>query len=406
VTQEVTVPLLELKTQYEAIKDEVSEAIRGVMENQRWVMGPEVTGLEQEIAALCGTTHAIGCGSGSDAILLALLALGVRPGDEVVCPTYTFFSTAGSVALLGAKPVFADIEPATYNVDLDSVRAAARRCTRLKAIMPVHLYGQCVDMTAFTELSRELGVPIIEDAAQAIGSLDTDGRPAGSRGAIGCFSFYPSKNLGAIGDGGIVTTNDPDLADRLTKLRMHGETSQYHHALVGFNARLDAIQAAVLRVKLRHLDSWTKGRRANAAFYDEAFAAAGAKTSAEPLGGGGLPLRTPRPAAGRASHIYNQYVIRVPAAIRDELRAHLAERGVGSAIYYPVPLHLQECFANLGGAVGDLPHAEAAAKETLALPIFPDLARAQLEHVAATVIAFLQRVSGAAGLSEVKASAE
>jgi dTDP-4-amino-4,6-dideoxygalactose transaminase len=390
VTQKMTVPLLELKTQYEAIKDEVSEAVRGVMDNQRWVMGPEVTGLEQEIAALCGTRHAIGCGSGSDAILLALLAVGVGPGDEVVCPAFTFFSTAGSIALLGAKPVFADIDPVTYNVDVGSMRDAAKRCTRLKAIMPVHLYGQCVDLDAVLELGRELGVPVIEDAAQAIGSLDAQGRRAGSRGAIGCFSFYPSKNLGGIGDGGIVTTGDDQLAQLLTKLRMHGETSQYHHAVVGFNARLDAIQAAVLRVKLRHLDSWTKGRQANAAFYDEAFAAAGAKSSATMLDGTGLPLRTPQPATGRASHIYNQYVIRVPAAVRDDLRAHLAERGVGTAIYYPVPLHLQECFAYLGGGPGDLPRSESAALETLALPIFPELTRAQLEHVVSAVSAFLE----------------
>jgi dTDP-4-amino-4,6-dideoxygalactose transaminase len=390
VTHEVTVPLLELKSQYEAIKDEVNEAIRGVMANQRWVMGPEVTGLEQEIAELCGTRHAIGCGSGSDAILLALLALGVGPGDEVVCPAYTFFSTAGSVALLGARPVFADIEPVTYNADLDSMRNAARGCTRLKAIMPVHLYGQCVDLDACLELGNELGVPVIEDAAQAIGALDAQGRPAGFRGAIGCFSFYPSKNLGGIGDGGIVTTNDSELAERITKLRMHGETTQYHHALVGFNARLDAIQAAVLRVKLRYLDTWTKGRQANAAYYDQAFAAAGARTSAVPLDGTGLPLRTPQPATAPASHIYNQYVIRVPAAVRDDLRAHLAERKVGSAIYYPVPLHLQECFAYLGGAEGDLPQCESAAKETLALPIFPELTRQQLEHVVSAVCAFLE----------------
>jgi dTDP-4-amino-4,6-dideoxygalactose transaminase len=387
----VTVPLLELKSQYLAIKDEIDEAIRGVVESQWFVLGPEVSGLEQEVAELCGTGHAVGCASGSDAILLALVALGVGPGDEVICPPYTFFSTAGMIALLGAKPVFADIEPVTYNVDPARVRVVAKRCSRLKAIMPVDLYGQCADMEGFAGLGAELGVPIIEDAAQALGSLDRQGRPAGSRGTIGCFSFYPSKNLGAYGDGGMVTTNDPELAERLMKLRLHGETTKYHHEMVGFNSRLDAIQAAVLRVKLRHLADWTGARQRNAAFYDEAFAAAGAKTSAVPLEGGGLPLRTPQPATAPASHIYNQYVIRVPAAVRDDLRAHLKERGVGTDIYYPVPLHLQKCFAYLGGAKGDLPVSESAAAETVALPIYPELTQQQKEHVVGTVVAYLEQ---------------
>jgi dTDP-4-amino-4,6-dideoxygalactose transaminase len=391
VTSDVTVPLLELKGQYMAIKDEIDEAIRGVVESQWFVLGPEVSGLEQEIADLCDAGHAVGCASGSDAILLALVALGVGPGDEVICPPYTFFSTAGMIALLGAKPVFADIETATYNVDPVSVRAAVKRCSRLKAIMPVDLYGQCADMEAFVALGAELGVPIIEDAAQALGSLDRQGHPAGSRCTIGCFSFYPSKNLGGFGDGGMVTTNDADMAERLRKLRLHGETTKYHHEMVGFNSRLDAIQAAVLRVKLRQLAAWTGARQGNAAFYDEAFAAAGAKTSAVPLDGGGLPLRTPEPATAPASHIYNQYVIRVPAAVRDDLRAHLKERGVGTEIYYPVPLHLQKCFAYLGGAKGDLPVSEAAALETLALPIYPELTQQQKEHVVGTVVAYLEQ---------------
>jgi dTDP-4-amino-4,6-dideoxygalactose transaminase len=391
VTIDVTVPLLELRTQYATIKDEIDEAIRGVVESQWFVLGPEVSALEKEIAALCRTGHAVGCASGSDAILLALVALGVGPGDEVICPPYTFFSTAGMIALLGAVPIFADIESATYNVDPASVRAAAGRCSRLKAIMPVHLYGQCADMDAFVALGAELGVPIIEDAAQAIGSRDGQGHRAGSRGTIGCFSFYPSKNLGGFGDGGMVTTNDPKLAERLMKLRLHGETTKYHHDLVGFNSRLDALQAAVLRVKLRHLAKWTGNRQRNAAFYDEAFAAAGAKTSAVTWEGTGLPLRTPQPAAGPASHIYNQYVIRVPAALRDDLRAHLKERGVGTDIYYPVPLHLQKCFAYLGGAKGDLPVSESAAAETVALPIYPELTQQQKEHVVGAVVAYLEQ---------------
>jgi dTDP-4-amino-4,6-dideoxygalactose transaminase len=389
----VTVPLLELKSQYLAIKNEIDEAIRGVVESQWFVLGPEVSGLEQEIAGLCATGHAVGCASGSDAILLALVALGVGPGDEVICPPYTFFSTAGMIALLGAKPVFADIESVTYNVDPASVRAAAKRCTRLKAIMPVDLYGQCADMEAIVALGAELGVPIIEDAAQALGGRDAQGHPAGSRCTIGCFSFYPSKNLGGFGDGGMVTTNDAQMAERLMKLRLHGETTKYHHEMVGFNSRLDAIQAAVLRVKLRHLATWTGTRQRNAAFYDEAFAAAGAKTSAVPLDGGGLPLRTPLPAAAPASHIYNQYVIRVPAAVRDDLRAHLKQRGVGTEIYYPVPLHLQKCFAYLGGAKGELPVSEAAALETLALPIYPELTQQQKEHVVGAVVAFVEQRS-------------
>jgi len=391
VTTPPKVPLLDLRAQYASIRDEVRAAIDRVVEGQGFIMGPEVSGLEKEIAAYCDTAFAIGCASGSDALLLALSALDVGPGDEVVCPAYTFFATAGAISRLGARPVFADIDPVTYNLDVGSAGAAARGCTRLKAILPVHLFGQAVDMDAFLALADELGVPLVEDAAQAIGTLDARGRRVGSLGRVGCFSFFPSKNLGAFGDGGILTTEDEALADRLSILRVHGGRPKYYHRVVGMNSRLDALQAAVLRVKLRHLDDWTKRRQENATWYDSAFAAAGAAGSDVPLAEATeLPLRTPHPAPAPASHIYNQYVIRVPAARRDPLRAHLSEHGIGSEIYYPVCLHLQDCFADLGGGEGDLPASEAAARETLALPVYPELAPAQRQHVVDTVVGFLR----------------
>jgi len=309
----------------------------------------------------------------------------------VVCPAYTFFATGGAIARLGAKPVYVDIDPATYNIDADAAREAARGCRRLKAFLPVHLFGQAADLDAFLSLGHELGVPVIEDAAQAIGTRDAAGHRVGSRSTIGCFSFFPSKNLGAFGDGGILTTRDPELAERMQVLRVHGGKPKYYHRVIGINSRLDSLQAAILRVKLQHLDAWTKGRQENAAAYDAAFAAAGARTSDVPLRSGGLPLRTPLALPAPASHIYNQYVIRVPAALRDGLRKHLADHGVGTEVYYPMCLHLQECFAYLGGRPGDLPASEAAAHETLALPVYPELRPEQKEHVVATVVEFLRR---------------
>ncbi|MDY7109862.1 MAG: DegT/DnrJ/EryC1/StrS family aminotransferase [Planctomycetota bacterium] len=391
MAEKTIVPLLDLKAQYASIGDEIARAIDEVVEAQGFIMGPNVKALEEEIAAYCGTPFAVGCASGSDAILLALMALNIKPGDEVICPAYTFFSTAGSIVRLGARPVFADIDPVTYNVDPVHVRRLAERCTRLKAIMPVHLFGQAADMDALLGIAAEHDVPVIEDAAQAIGTEDETGARAGSRGLIGCFSFYPTKNLGAFGDGGICMTNDADLAERIGILRVHGAKPKYYHEIVGLNSRLDALQAAILRVKLKYLDLWTEGRRRNAASYDEAFAAAGAKTSAHPLDEDGLPLRTPAPAPAGARHIYNQYVIRVPAAIRDELRAALSEKGIGTEIYYPVPLHLQKCFSDLNGRAGDLPHSERAAAETIALPIYPELTQAQREHVVQTTVSFVGR---------------
>ncbi len=366
------VPLLDLKPQYAAIRDEVDDAIRRVVESQHFILGPEVEGLEREIAEHCGARRAVGCASGSDAILLVLMALDIGPGDQVICPSYTFFATAGAIARLGAIPVFVDIDPVTYNLDADRVRAVAARCARLRAIMPVHLFGRCVDMDGLMALGDDLGVPIIEDAAQAIGARDERGAPAGSRSRAGCFSFFPSKNLGAFGDAGIVTTNDEALADRMAALRVHGGRERYYHDEVGFNSRLDAIQAAVLRVKLRHLEAWSKARRANAAHYDKLLA-------------GTRSIRTPAAPKAPATHIYNQYVIRVPAASRDPLREHLKERGIGNEVYYPVPLHLQACFVELGYAEGDLPESEAAAKETLALPIYPELTLQQREYVAESI---------------------
>ncbi len=378
VTQTMTVPLLDLQAQYAAIKDEVDEAIRRVVERQGFVLGPEVEALERRLAEYCQAQYAVGCASGSDAVLLALLAHHIGPGDEVICPSYTFYATAGSIAILGAMPVFVDIDPVTFIMDPVLVRERARDCRRLRAIMPVHLYGRCADMNAFVDLGAQMRVPIIEDAAQAIGARDAQGAPAGSRGSIGCFSFYPTKNLGGIGDGGLVTTNDRRIAERVRKLRVHGERKRYYHDLIGLNSRLDAIQAACLNVKLRYLDGWSKKRRENAAHYDASFADSAA-------------VRTPPPPTGMASHIYHQYVIRVPARVRDALRAHLRDNGIGTELYYPVPLHLQECFEHLGYSAGDLPESEKAATETIALPVYPELTPDQLDHVASTIITFLRR---------------
>lgn len=383
------VPLLDLRSQYQTIREELDAAIRRVVEGQQFILGPEVEALERDLAAYCGSRFAVGCASGSDALLLALMALGIGPGDQVLCPSYTFFATAGSVWRLGARPVFADIDPATYNLDLEKTRRVAAGCRHLKALLPVHLFGRAADMEGFLELGRELGVPVIEDAAQAIGSQDAQGHRAGSRGAAGCFSFFPTKNLGGFGDGGMVTTDDPQIAEKIRILRVHGAEPKYVHGLVGLNSRLDALQAAVLRVKLRHLEVWTSRRRSHAAAYDAAFAAAGAHACGDAAEAGGLPLATPRPTSSPARHVYNQYVIRVPAERRDALRASLSDRGIGTEIYYPLGLHEQRCFADLGYRHGDLPETEAAAAETLALPIYPELEPAQHEHVVKSVIAGL-----------------
>ena len=387
----VSVPLLDLKAQYKTIQLEIDAAMKRVVESQTFILGPELESLEAEIAAYSKTSFAIGCASGSDAIMLALLALGIGPGDEVLCPTYTFFATAGYVSRVGARPVFADVDPVTFNLCAKSAREAAKKCTKLKAIMPVHLYGQCADMKPLEELARELNVPLIEDAAQAIGSEDTRGKRACSMGKIGCLSFFPTKNLGAFGDAGMTVTNDPALAERMKMIRVHGSQPKYYHKVVGVNSRLDALQAAVLRVKLKHLDAWTAARQNNARHYDAVFASAGAKPSSVALKEGGLPLRTPQAAPSPARHIYNQYIVRVPADKRGPLQGYLKSQGIGTEIYYPLPLHLQECFTNLGYKAGSFPVAEQAANETLALPIYPELTSMQLNHVAHTVIEFLSR---------------
>ena len=391
IATDITVPLLDLKAQYATIRDEIEPVIREVVESQWFIGGPQVSGLEEECAEYCGASHAIGCASGSDAIVIAMDALGIGRGDAVIVPTYTFFATAGSVHRVGARPIFVDIDPVTYNIDPASVRAAfaGPDADSIKAIMPVHLFGQVAEMDEINAIAAEHGVAVVEDAAQSIGSSDAHGRRAGSIGAIGTFSFFPSKNLGGFGDGGMCSTNDEQLAAALGRLRNHGMEPKYYHREVGRNARLDALQAAVLRVKLRHLDSWSEARRANARFYDQAFAAVGARTSATPVAEGGFPLRTPEPAVDGARHIYNQYVVRVPAEMRDEVRNRMSEQRIGTEIYYPLSLHQQECFEHLGDPTVDLANAELAAKETIALPIYPELTEAQKTHVVETLVSAL-----------------
>jgi dTDP-4-amino-4,6-dideoxygalactose transaminase len=370
-TRAVEVPLLDLKAQYASIRGDVDAAVARVMESQYFILGPEVAALEKEVAAYSDAAHGVGMSSGTDALLAALMALEIGPGDEVIVPTYTFFATAGVVARLGATPVFIDIDPATYNVTAAAVAAAVTPRTR--AVIPVHLYGRMVEMDGIMDVARKHGFAVIEDAAQAIGAFDASRRRAGSIGDMGCFSFFPSKNLGGAGDGGMTVTQDAALAGRLKMLRMHGMEPKYYHAIVGGNFRLDALQAAVLRVKLNHLDDWSAARRSNADRYRELFQHAGLT--------GTITLPTDEPG-----HIYNQFVIRAPR--RDELQAHLRTHGIGTEIYYPVPLHLQQCFTALGQGAGSLPHAEAAARETLALPIYPELTEQQLEHVVDSIAAF------------------
>jgi dTDP-4-amino-4,6-dideoxygalactose transaminase len=368
------VPLLDLRAQYETLREETRAAVERVFESQGFVLGGEVSALEEEIAAYTGARHAVGCANGSDALLLALMALDVRAGDEVVTTPYSFFATAGSIARLGARPVFVDIEPRTYNINIEKIEEAITERTR--AVMPVHLYGQCAEMDALMEIARRHSVPIIEDAAQAIGAQDAT-RGAGAMGEIGCFSFYPTKNLGGAGDGGMLSTNDDQIAARLRSLRVHGEASKYHHKEIGFNSRLDALQAAVLRVKLPRLDSWSNARARNAARYRELFADAGLLEEIE------LPFEREG-----TRHIYNQYVVRVRDGRRDALIEHLKRAGVGTEIYYPVPLHLQECFRYLGYCEGDFPESERAARETLALPVYPELSEEQQHYVVETIRAF------------------
>jgi dTDP-4-amino-4,6-dideoxygalactose transaminase len=355
------VRLLDLEAQYRPLRDEILAAITRVCDSQRFVMGPEVQALEHELAQYVGVPEAITVSSGTDALLAALMALGIGAGDEVITSTFSFFATAGSVARLGATPVLADIDPVTYNVDPAQIRRALTPRTR--AIIPVHLYGLCADMDPIMEIARQAGVAVVEDAAQAIGATYKS-RQAGTIGTIGCFSFFPSKNLGAFGDGGFITSGDAALAHEIRLLRNHGAEPKYFHKRIGGNFRLDALQAAVLRVKLPHLERWTTMRQANASRYQSLFQSRGLTDRIT------LPVVPP----GR-THIFNQYVVRVPE--RDRVQQFLADRGIGTEIYYPVPFHLQECFAALGHTRGDFPHAEAAASSVLALPIYGELTAEQ-----------------------------
>ena len=371
------VPLLDLQAQYLPIRDELLAAIIRVCDSQRFILGPEVDALEHELASYLGVRDAVAVSSGTDALLVAMMALGIGEGDEVVTSTYSFFATAGCVARLGAVPRLVDIDPATFNLSADGVRAVLS--PRTKAIMPVHLYGLCADMDPLLAVASEAGIPVIEDAAQAIGAT-YKGRQAGSMGLLGCFSFFPSKNLGAFGDGGLVTTNDPAMARAVRLLRNHGAEERYYHDRIGGNFRLDALQAAILRVKLPHLARWTEMRRANAARYRDLFARL--------VGGGQVTL--PVEPADR-HHIFNQFIVRVPN--RDAVRAILAESGISTEIYYPVPFHRQNCFQYLGHRRGDFPAAEDAAATTLALPIYGELTAAQQEAVVKSMAAALHQSS-------------
>jgi dTDP-4-amino-4,6-dideoxygalactose transaminase len=365
VKAQMQVPLLDLKAQYADIQSDLDQAVHRVLESARFIGGPEVSGIEEEVARYSNCAHAVGCASGTDALLLSLRALDVGPGDEVVTTAFSFFASAGAIANVGARPVFVDVDPRTFNLDPHRLEAAITPLS--KAVIAVHLFGQCCDLGAVQAVCEKHQLWLIEDAAQAIGA-EWDNRRAGSVGELGCFSFFPSKNLGGAGDGGMVTMQDDALAERVRLLREHGSKPKYYHSLVGTNSRLDALQAAILRIKLRHLDRWSAKRAKNAALYDQLFE--GARLT--------RPYQDPR-----TRHIYNQYVIRVPG--RDDLRRHLTERGIGTEIYYPVPLHLQKCFASLGYREGDMPQSEAAAQEVLALPIYPELTEEQIRYVATCV---------------------
>jgi dTDP-4-amino-4,6-dideoxygalactose transaminase len=374
-TKIVAVPALDLQAHYETIRDQIDSAIRRVIESQRFVMGPELEQLETELAGYCHARHAVGCASGTDALLLPLMAWETGAGDEVITTPYSFFATAGSIWRTGARPVFVDIEPDTYNIDPARIEAAITPRTR--AIIPVHLYGQSADMDPINEIARAHGLFVLEDAAQAIGAT-YKGRRAGSLADAAAFSFYPSKNLGAFGDAGLVTTNEAPLARAVARLRVHGMEPKYHHHEVGLNSRLDAIQAAVLRVKLRHLDDWTIKRRQAAQRYRTLFESHHLGEAVR------LPVETPD-----CVHVFNQYVISVSAAFRDALREHLTARQICTEIYYPIPLHLQPCFAALGYQPGDFPNAESAARSTIALPLYPELSEEQQRFVVGSIRQFL-----------------
>jgi dTDP-4-amino-4,6-dideoxygalactose transaminase len=371
-TTPITVPLLDLSAQYAPLREALLAAVTRVCDSQRYILGPEIDSLESEFAAMLGVAHAVSVSSGTDALLAVLMALGIGPGDEVITPTYSFFATAGCVSRVGGTPVFVDVDPVTLNADPEAIARAVTPRTR--AILPVHLYGLCADMDRIGQIADRAGVPVIEDAAQAIGSR-IGARQAGGFGLAGCFSFFPSKNLGAFGDAGLVTTNDATLATEIRLVRNHGAEPKYFHSRIGGNFRMDALQAAVLRVKATHLPAWTEGRRANADRYRALFVEAGLHDVIE------LPVE---PAG--YTHIYNQFVIRVPK--RDALRDHLTASRVGTEIYYPVPFHRQACFAALPSASGHFPVADRAAASSVALPIYAELSADQQRHVVASIAAF------------------
>jgi dTDP-4-amino-4,6-dideoxygalactose transaminase len=371
---EKQIPLLDLKAQHKTIREEVLAAMVKVIDSQKFILGEEVKKFEAEIAAYCGTRFAIGCASGSDALILALMALEIGPGDEVLTTPFTFFATAGAISRVGALPVFVDVEEDTFNIDAGAMESVLAAHPKVRAIMPVHLFGACADMDPIQQMAAARGIPIVEDAAQAIGS-EYKGRRAGSMGRIGAFSFFPSKNLGGYGDGGIVTTDDAALAQRLSALRVHGTTKKYFHPLIGVNSRLDALQAAVLAVKFRYLDGWTAGRQQNAERYRD-------------LLGQLSEVATPQPRDYQTRHIYNQFSIRCPR--RDELQTHLKKCGIGTEVYYPLPLHLQPCYADLGHRQGDFPVSEKLAETSLALPIHSELAPEDIGYVADSIRSFYQ----------------
>jgi dTDP-4-amino-4,6-dideoxygalactose transaminase len=370
----MNVKLLDLQAQYLPLRNEIRRAIDEVCDQQALVLGPTVERFEKNLAVYCGTKHAVGMSSGTDALLCSLMALGVKAGDEVICPAFTFFATAGCIARLGATPVFCDIDPATFNIDDKSLKSKLTK--RTKAILPVHLFGQLARMEAVNDIAQAHDVPVIEDAAQAIGAK-RHGTPACAHGLAGCLSFYPTKNLGAFGDAGAICTSDDRFAEVCRKLRVHGSGHTYHHEMIGGMFRIAALQAAVLDVKLKYLDGWNKARQAHAAIYNHAFAGSAV---------------TPPPIEPGNESIYNQYVVRVPK--RDAVKQRLADKGIGAAIYYPIPLHLQECFRYLGHKEGDFPESERACREVLALPVYPELPREQVEYVATELLAVLAAAGG------------
>jgi dTDP-4-amino-4,6-dideoxygalactose transaminase len=368
------IPLLDLNAQFETLAGEIQAAVSRVLNSQQFILGPEVRELERELAVYCQCAEAVGCASGSDAILLALMACGIGPGDEVITTPFSFFASAGSIVRLGAKPVFVDIDEATFNIAPDLIEPAVTK--RTKVVLPVHLFGQCAEMERINEVAAAHEIAVVEDAAQAIGA-EYKGRRAGSLGSVGCFSFYPSKNLGGAGDGGLLTTGDPEIARSLRDLRSHGARKKYHHDRVGINSRLDSLQAAILRVKLPYVNQWAQARRDNAKRYRTLFEESGLAISEN--------VRLPQENED-AVHVYNQFVIR--ARDRDKLRSYLAEKGIGTEVYYPLPLHLQPCFKDLGYKAGDFPESERAAQEALAIPIYPELGEAAQRRVVDMIALF------------------